>query len=715
MRTPLPERTPSLVPAAYRNAGLSTAARRLGFARDALALWLGAALLSCASAAPGPLPLHASRPNIVFVLADDHASSALGCYGSTFAPTPRLDGLAREGLRLDALYCTNAICAPSRASILTGLFSHRHGVVDNNVAFAPERPTLPELLQASGYQTALFGKWHLKSDPLGFDRWVVLPGQGDYYNPAFLDQGQRVTREGYVTELITDMALDWLEQRDPSTPFCLMIHHKAPHRNWMPGPDQLARLAGPELPLPPTLFDDYATRSDAARLQEMSVAHHLRLGDDLKLIESDSLAREVPAALARMNPEQRAAWQAAYGPLNQAFREAAPEGDERVRWMAQRYLADYLACIASVDENVGRVLDWLDEAGLRENTLVVYTSDQGFFLGEHGWFDKRFMYDEALRMPGLIRWPGRVRPGSSSDGILMNVDFAPTLLDLAGVEVPEWIQGRSFVPLLESGQLPDDWRDAAYYHYYEYPGVHAVRRHYGLRTRRYALLHFYHDIDAWELYDLQQDPQELRNVHDDPAYAEVRDELHRRLAQLQETYGDRADDFLEELAPTELVHQGIGAALRCETACDPRYATGAPGVLVDGRVRNPAQPGTPLLDGWLGFRKQDCVLRLDWPEPVLLGEVGLHVLHAPASWIHLPSRVTFLGSEDGEHFEPFAVLEPQAPGARVEARLLAAATPHRPLRALRVLAERLDPIPEGDPGAGEPAWLFVDEVVVRGE
>jgi len=468
----------------------------------------------------------AKKPNILFIMSDDHAAQALSCYDSKINQTPNLDRIAQEGMRFENSFCTNSICAPCRAVILTGKYSHINGKIDNSAQeFDGTQQTFPKLLQAAGYETAMIGKWHLRSDPTGFDYWNVLPGQGVYYNPTLIEMGERKKYEGYVTDIITDFALAWLKNRTSDKPFCLMCHHKAPHRNWQPGPDHLTMYDGETMWEPETLFDDYSTRSDAARRQEMTIERHLTR-NDLKL--------DPPRGL---NEEQLAAWNAAYEPKNKEFEAANLTGDDLVRWKYQRYIKDYLRCIASVDDNVGRVLDYLDESGLADNTIVVYTSDQGFYLGEHGWFDKRFMYRESLRMPLLVRYPGKIKPGAVSEEIVLNLDFGETFLDYAGVKAPPDMQGESFRGILE-GKTPRDWREAMYYHYYEYPAVHQVKRHYGIRTKRYKLIHFYHDIDAWELFDLEKDPHEVNNIYDDPAHAALIVELKAELRKLQQKYGD---------------------------------------------------------------------------------------------------------------------------------------------------------------------------------
>ncbi len=466
------------------------------------------------------------RPNILFIMTDDHASHAMSCYGSKVNQTPNLDRIAKEGMRFANSFCTNSICAPCRAVILTGKYSHLNGLIDNRVTFDGSQQTFPKLLQKAGYETAMIGKWHLKSDPTGFDYWNILPGQGDYYNPAMIEMGVQKKHTGYVTDILTDQALGWLKERPGDKPFCLMFHHKAPHRNWQPGPKYLDLYEDVQIPEPATLFDDYEGRGRAAQEQDMTIAKTMNW-NDLKL---------APAPQG-LTPEQKAAWDAAYGPRNKAFEEARLEGKELVRWKYQRYMKDYLRCIASVDESVGRVLDYLEQSGLAEDTLVIYTSDQGFYLGDHGWFDKRFMYEESLRMPLVARYPKEIEPGSVNSDLVLNLDFGETFLDYAGVPVPADMQGRSLRPLLQ-GQTPADWRTSMYYHYYEFPAEHSVKRHYGVRTQRYKLIHFYNDIDEWELYDLQNDPDELKNVYGDVQYANIVQELKTELKRLRTHYND---------------------------------------------------------------------------------------------------------------------------------------------------------------------------------
>ncbi|HIE51955.1 MAG TPA: DUF4976 domain-containing protein [Armatimonadetes bacterium] len=438
------------------------------------------------------------RPNILYIMSDDHAAHALSCYGSRINTTPNLDRIAREGMRFTNCFVTNSLCAPSRATLLTGKYSHRHGVMDNRTRFDGSQQTFPKLLQQAGYITAIVGKWHLKSEPTGFEYWNILPGQGRYHNPVLIEMGQRKEHKGYVTDIITDLSLEFLERvRKQEKPFCLLCHHKAPHRGWQPDAKHAQLFADREIPEPETFDDDYSHRASAAAHADMRVA------------DMPDYKKEQPPNLS-------------------------PE--EVKKWNYQRFIKDYLRTIASVDDNVGRLLDYLDKAGLAEDTIVIYTTDNGFFLGDHGWFDKRFMYEESLRIPLLVRYPREVPSGGVDEHFVLNVDFAPTFLDYAGVTVPADMQGRSIRPLLRR-EPPLDWRTSMYYHYYEYPRPHRARPHYGLRTERYKLIYYY-TIDEWELFDLEKDPYELRSLYDDPAYAEVGQQLKAELERLRKELGD---------------------------------------------------------------------------------------------------------------------------------------------------------------------------------
>jgi len=493
----------------------------------------------------------ASPPNIVFIMSDDHAYQALSAYSDHLIQTPHIDRIADQGMLFTNASVTNSICAPSRAVILTGKHSHINGKIDNRFPFDTTQVTFPQLFQAAGYQTAMFGKLHFGNNPKGIDEFKILPGQGNYYNPDFITNEGDIRVEGYTTDVITDLTLDWMKnRRDPEKPFLLFFLHKAPHREWLPPERHFREYIHKIFPEPPTLFDDYEGRGSAAREAEMNILEHQNWAGDSKLdpevmeelgIEPKSNwdTRAWTNNLGRMTEVQRKAWDEVYGPMNEEFKKLYPDmsREDLMRWRYQRYMQDYLACIAAVDDGVGALLDYLDAEGLSENTVVVYTSDQGFYLGEHGWFDKRFIYEESFKTPLLIRWPGVVEPGSTSDQMVQNLDFAQTFLDMAGIDIPGDMQGESLVPLLKGEE--DQWdRDAVYYHYYEYPAVHMVKRHYGIVTREYKLAHFYYDVDEWELYDRMKDPMELKNEYDNPDYADVVAELKQKLAELRVKYKD---------------------------------------------------------------------------------------------------------------------------------------------------------------------------------
>ena len=466
-----------------------------------------AAIVAVWNGAPGFGDDKPARPNILYIMSDDHAAHAISAYGSKINRTPNIDRLAKEGMRFTNCFVTNSICTPSRAAILTGKYAHINGVPVFN-RFDGSQPHLARHLQQSGYHTAVIGKWHLGSEPTGFDEWNILPGQGLYHDPVFLTPGKKTKHKGYCTDLIVDFTINTLEKRPKDKPFFVMCHHKAPHRPWDPDEKHAKQFENVQVPEPETFNDDYRTRSDAAKEATMR-------------IDRDLTPRDV--------------------------KQTPPEGltgEALKKWKYQRYMRDYLACIASVDDNIGRLLDYLDKSGLAENTIVIYTSDQGFFLGDHNWYDKRFMYEECLRMPFLVRWPKQIKSGSVNDKMILNVDFAPTLLAAAGAAVPADMQGRSFLPLLR-GEAPADWRTAMYYRYYHYPMHHRVQPHYGIRTERYKLIYF-NKLDQWELFDLQKDPHELNNVYSDPAYAETVRQLKEQLAKLKKDLNDN-DQFADKL------------------------------------------------------------------------------------------------------------------------------------------------------------------------
>jgi len=504
--------------------------------------------VACASTQEPPSP-----PNIVLIVSDDHAYQAVGAYGHGLNNTPNIDRIARDGALFTNSFVTNSICAPSRAVILTGKHSFINGKVDNYQDFDWSQDSFPKRLQSAGYQTALVGKIHLRGNPQGFDHWAVLPGQGHYYNPDFIIDGETKNIEGYVTTITTELALNWLEsKRQSDKPFLLVYNQKAPHRNWQAESKYLNLFDNKTFEPPENFFDDYSNRGTAAKTQEMLVhateeqiakthgyGGHGRWGHDFKLLE-DPYGRTTGFAneLERFTDKQKKDWLDAYGPKNDSLLKAYPSMNQKeiALWKFNRYIKDYLRSVQSVDDGVGQVLDYLEKENLSENTIVVYTSDQGFYLGEHGWFDKRFMYEESLRTPLLIQYPKEILPGTQVTKLVQNLDLAPTILDYAGLEIPNNIQGESFKKLLINQDA--DWRDAIYYTYYEYPSVHMVKRHYGIRTERYKLMHFYYDVDEWEMYDLQNDPNEMNNLYGDAQYTEIENNLHQRLEDLRDYYGD---------------------------------------------------------------------------------------------------------------------------------------------------------------------------------
>jgi len=465
----------------------------------------------------------ADRPNILFIFTDDHALKAISAYGGPLAglaPTPNLDRIANGGMRFEHCLVSNSICAPSRAVVLTGKYSHLNGLKTNKDTFDGSQQTAPKLLRAGGYQTAIVGKWHLKSTPTGFDHFEVLKGQGQYYNPMLITNGKNVKHEGYTTDIITDQALKWLDQRDGEKPFFLMCQHKAPHGRWEPALRHLETFQDVKFPEPPTLFDDYSGRSAAAAGHKMGIADHM--GPHRLMLEYSS----------KFTPEQLKVFGGHYRPLNEEMQATVMDSQQRTRWNYQRYMRNYLRCVKAVDENVGRLLDYLDEKGLADNTVVIYSSDQGFWLGEHGWFDKRWMYQESLHTPLMVRWPGVTKAGSVNEDLVSNMDFAETFLEVAGLKVPAEMQGHSLVPILH-GKKPSNWRKVHYYHYYE-SGGHGVPLHFGVTDGRYKLIRFPEKhLDAWEFFDLKKDPSEMKSVFTDPGYAEKVEMMKGHLVRLQ--------------------------------------------------------------------------------------------------------------------------------------------------------------------------------------
>ena len=548
---------------------------------------LSLAALSCVTAAYAQQQKAQQHPNIVYIMCDDHAYQCISAYGSALsklAPTPNIDRLAERGMRFDRAFVENSLSTPSRACLMTGQYSHQNGQRQLGEGIDTTRTFFTELLQEAGYQTAVVGKWHMGCDPKGFDYYHVYNDQGQYWNPQYRGtdtNNEFVVEEGYSTDLTTDHALSFIEHRDPSKPFCLLLHHKAPHRNWQANLKYLGMYDDVEFPMPENFYDDYATRGSAARTQKMSVTRDMRWEQDFKVPEmldlnnpdSKDSYNALMGEINRMTPEQRSAWGRYYFPRNRRLLEAQLKGKDLDNWKYQVYIRDYMSVIASVDESVGRVLDYLDKNGLTDNTMIVYTSDQGFYMGEHGWFDKRFMYEESLRTPLIVSYPGHTKPGSVCNRLVQNIDYAPTFLALAGVQQPKDMPGRSLVPVLANGDNVKNWRQSIYYHYYDYPTYHMVRKHDGVRTERYKLIHFYgkggldavsenkyqnvpgtreygtmkglesigyfepkdEAVDYCELYDLQTDPHEQNNIFGKPGTEKIMKQLQRELDKYRKT------------------------------------------------------------------------------------------------------------------------------------------------------------------------------------
>ena len=490
----------------------------------------------------------AQQPNIIYIMSDDHDADAISAYSKKLIQTPNIDRLAKEGIKFNNAFVGNSICGPARATLLTGQHSHKNGVIDNRKRFDSSRMSMPKLLQAAGYQTAVIGKWHLHSYPTGFDYWKILPGQGLYVNPRLIEMtGDTITQQGYATDVITDETIKWLEQRDKSKPFVLLLHHKAPHRYFFPNLKYLEEFHTKTFPEPATLYVDTINRGSAWHIQTMSILRDMQLCSDLKVdpayvmdipeYKPDSTQIAYYKAIMNRVPEiQRNRYKEIYAERGKLLRELRPKGKELLKYKYQWYIQDFLACVASVDENVGRILDYLDQKNLTRNTAVLYTSDQGFFLGENGWFDKRFAYDVSMQTPLLMRWPGQIKPGSVTNSMVQNIDYAPTILDIAGVPVPGWMQGLSLKQLVTNKKKTLN-RNYLYYHYYEFVKDHTVIPHLAVRGTRYKLIYFY-TVNEWELYDLKTDPQEQKNLIKNPAYQKTVQQMKAELLKLRDQYDD---------------------------------------------------------------------------------------------------------------------------------------------------------------------------------
>jgi arylsulfatase A-like enzyme len=728
------------------------------------------------------------QPNIIFIFTDDHSFQTLSAYDNRYIETPNLDRIAKDGLLFANSFVSNSISAPSRATLLTGKHSHANGQRTNEDIFDGSQQTFPKLLQENGYQTALIGKWHLQSDPTGFDYWNILPGQGHYYNPDFIKMGDRTRHEGYVTNIITDFSIDWLDhQREPDKPFLLMVHHKAMHRNWMPDTTHLDEFKNVYYPLPETFFDEYEGRRAAAE-SEMSIHSHMDLVYDLKMADPENEIqtrigqwyRQNQGEYGRMTPGQRARWDAHYLPIIKDFQAANLTGNELSEWKFQRYMQDYLACTRSLDENVGRLLDHLEQMGVLDNTLVVYTSDQGFYMGEHGWYDKRFMYEESFRTPLIMLPPKGFQRRGRVEELVQNIDHAPTLLDIAGVKVPDDMHGRSLVPLM-GRDMTDNWREALYYHYYEFPGEHSVKRHFGIHDGRYKLIRFYFDVDEWEFYDLEKDPHEINNVYGHTDYAGIIEAMKDDLRELMIYYDDqpaleildgqvysqvkinivatggalvlnmetdlegadiyftldgsepnlgsqkysgpfelvrsvhikaiagRDGDLLGQMARQPIVHhKASGRNVEYKYPVHPNYTARGSATLTDG-IRG----GILLRPGWHGFNGTDMVALIDLGEEKTLQSVTVGALQRQVDWVFLPNWIRVEVSDDGKNYHNMGRKETPEVTDILQVVDIKLSLENVNARFLKVTARNFGIIPPGHSGEGNPAWLFVDEIMVE--
>lgn len=663
--------------------------------------------------------------NIVFIMSDDHGYQAISSYDSTLIKTPNIDRLAKEGMLFKQSFVTNSICGPSRAVMLTGKYSHINGMIDNGTTFDGSQQTVNKILKENGYTTAIVGKWHLKSEPTGFDYWNILPGQGNYYNPDFIEMGEKKRVEGYVTDLTTDFAINWLDKRDKNKPFSLFLHHKAPHRNWMPGPDHLNLYDDKEFPLPENFFDDYKNRGKAPREQTLEIDDDMFIDYDLKIpVSVDEINKFKNEKIGgksweriynRMNDNQKAEWDKAYNDFTTHFKNSNLKGKELAKWKYQRYISDYLRCIASVDDNIGRVIDYLEENNLTENTLIIYTSDQGFYLGEHGWFDKRFMYEESHRTPLIIRSPNGKRNIVNNKDMVVNIDYAPTFLDYAGIEIPTDMQGSSLKEIIETNESPKNWRNSVYYHYFEYPAEHGVKRHYGIRNSRYKLIHFYFDIDEWEFYDLENDPKEMRNEYSNSNYLSIITEMKEELESLRKQYQDT--DVNKFLPKSNIVvdHLGVGGKVTLINNYSPKYSGGSKNALVDGE-RGPDEMFSFVDNSvWQGFEEKDLIATIDLGKVVEIKNISTGFLQCLESWIFLPDWIEYEVSIDKNNFKTLGKVsrESNIKSPKVFREEYQLTTSPTKVRYIKIHAQNVGECPTWHQGAGGKAWIFADEIVME--
>jgi arylsulfatase A-like enzyme len=685
--------------------------------------------LTAAGIAVSPLLLESctsekKRMNIVFIMSDDHGYQAISSYGSKLNLTPNIDRLAKQGILFEQSFVTNSICGPSRACMLTGKYNHMNGMIDNGTTFDSKQETFTKILQQHGYSTAIIGKWHLKSEPTGFDYWNILPGQGEYYNPDFIEMGNKKKVDGYVTDLITDFSINWLEKRDKEKPFCLLLHNKGPHRNWMPDKKHIDMYNEKDFPLPSTFYDDYKTRSEAAKEQRMEVARDLTLDYDLKMSLDDNEKQNYKnekfdkagwaSSYNRMYDDQKINWNKHYDNVKENFVDSKLKDKDLAKWKYERYIKDYLECIASVDDNVGRILDYLKKNNLEDNTIVVYTSDQGFYLGEHGWFDKRWMYEQSLRTPLIIRVPNVTKGQIDNDDMVLNIDYAPTFLDYAGVQIPEDMQGKSLKKII-GGQHPSNWRDAIYYHYFEYPAEHGVKRHYGIRTTQYKLIHFYYDIDAWELYDLKKDPNELNNIYENSEYLPIVKDLKIKLQKLREQYEDTDETKFLPKKNIKISHKGIGAAVSFVYKYSEKYSGGNPNALFDGWCGPDKMYSHVDFSVWQGFEKNDLIATVDFSKELEIHEIKIGFLHYLESWIFLPEWVEIQYSTDNKNYISLGKLNRKSDlkSTYIFKEYFDFKFDTNKIQYLKIHAKNIGTCPNWHQGAGGKAWLFTDEVIIN--
>ncbi len=646
---------------------------------------LGAGLLSLGGCVSVGTKISQSSPNILFIMSDDHASHAIGCYGSKINKTPHIDRLAEQGMTFRQMMVTNAICAPSRAALLTGKLNHKNGFLQNGYSFDGSQQTFTKLLGQGGYETAIIGKWHLKSEPTGFDHYNVIPGHGRFYDCRFKEKGKKwrdgvaggTEIKGYLTDTITDLSIDWLKNRNTDKPFCLMVHHKAPHEPHDPDAKHADMYKDVEIPEPPTLYDDWETR-----LAMQSATGYCKIAD-CNYPEYEDLVKQYP------------------------------DPKERRRQMYQAYMKGYLRLVASLDDNIGRLVDYIDRSGLKENTIVVYTSDNGFFLGDHGFFNKMWMYEQALYVPLIVRYPKEVKPNTTNDAMIQNIDFAPTFLEYAGVSAPNDLQGRSFRSFLQSS-TPKNWRDKVYYHYYE---GYDIPEQYGVRTKVYKLV-CYPDLKGqryWELFDLEKDPMELVNVYSEPGCAEVVRKLKKDLAQLRKKYQDTNEIAGPENPTVRIDHLAVGCPVDLKYSCSAGYTGGSESPLTDGVVNNVSPRWSFYYDKWLGFEVNDLHATIDLQKEVEVSRVTTRFLEKLESWIFAPKQVKIQVSLDGKEFADLKARhrKERAEGGIGYVHFYESSIDRKAVRYVRVHAKNVAVCPEWHPGSGGNAWLFTDEIIVK--